>query len=590
MKNQSIHDSLSRESAAVTSCRRLHTPGSTDHNPGESATQPDELPNFDDLVDLDPILKTILKENGLQRMTEIQAKTWDASVGGNDVIGRARTGTGKTLAFLLPSMERLLRNKHSGNQIRALIISPTRELARQIGEQAQMLVHGYKRTHSSQVMYGGASRERDVRDLERRIPSILTATPGRLIDHLNSTQVKSKPFGNYLSDVDVLVLDEMDRLLGMGFCDDIVEILQYLPQNRQTLLFSATSPPEVRRMIDQCVKPNHTVVDCMQEGDPSTYTNTIVGQRHVVLPPDRIVSGVLQIVQLLMMDPDYKILVFFPTTAQVTYYSQLFNRGIGLPVLSIHSKMSQSLRTNNSDRFRFASRAVLFTSDISARGVDYPDVTHVIQVGAASDSETYIHRLGRTGRAGKKGQGLLILTSDEIDFLNRDLRGFAVPRDQKIQALLSGQPPREIEGDLMRIAHEIRAGNAAVIEGSAIMAYLSILGFYQGRLRSFGGQSTDALVRIANGFAAQCGLHELPELTEAQAERFGLKDHTGISIQKRWVSGSKFDVGSPSLTAKVAKSEPSKKDVLWGKARHNIKRVRAPNPFAGLRMLETKDE
>jgi ATP-dependent RNA helicase MSS116 len=141
----------------------------------------------------------------------------------------------------------------------------------------------------------------------------------------------------------------------------------------------------------------------------------------VLLPPDRAVSGVVQLVLRLMDEADHKVLVFFPTTSQVAYYSSLFNKVLGRRVLEIHAKKSQGNRSNTSDRFRQAKKGVMFTSDVSARGVDYPDVTHVVQVGMATDRETYIHRLGRTGRAGKKGQGLLVLAETEKPFLKMDL-------------------------------------------------------------------------------------------------------------------------------------------------------------------------
>jgi ATP-dependent RNA helicase MSS116, mitochondrial len=313
------------------------------------------------------------------------------------------------------------------------------------------------------------------------------------------------------------------------------------------LLFSATSSMEIQRLIRACVKPNHKLVDCIDEEDPASHTNAIVEQSHIVLPTDRLVTGIVQVLEHLANEPNLKVMVFFPTTAQVSFFAQLFNRGIGTQVLSIHAKMRQSVRTNTSDQFRHAKRGFLFTTDVSARGVDYPDVTHVIQVGVASDRESYIHRLGRTGRSGKNGKGLVMLTEHELPFVSRELKGLAVPVHSDMQALVRGSLSPKIEEDMMRIAHKIRQGAGKAHEETAKLAYASMLGFYSLRLKTLGGKSVDPLVAMANGFAVQAGLHEVPELTEAQAERFGIKYHPQVNICKRWPVGGIFDVGNSSV-------------------------------------------
>jgi len=193
----------------------------------------------------------------------------------------------------------------------------------------------------------------------------------------------------------------------MGFREDVRQLLTYLPpkHSRQTLLFSATVPPSVQEMIDECVKSERVLVDCIQEDDPNTHVVNTVEQSHAIIPKDKLVWGIAStILDIMDNNERHKILVFFPTTSQVSYFSALFNKGLGRRVLEIHSRKNQDVRSNTSDRFRQAQQAVMFTSDVSARGVDYPDVTHVIQIGTARDRETYIHRLGRTGRAGKAGK------------------------------------------------------------------------------------------------------------------------------------------------------------------------------------------
>jgi superfamily II DNA/RNA helicase len=172
----------------------------------------DNKRSFADLEGLNPITKQTLLSQGMTTMTEIQAKTYEAASRGQDVIGRSRTGSGKTLAFLLPALERVLRDDSKPNSTRVLVISPTRELASQIDKSAQMLTAKH-RNINSYVLYGGVPKGRDIRELERRMPTILTATPGRLQDHLQSSHINGSPFRDLLRDIDVLVLDEMDRLL-----------------------------------------------------------------------------------------------------------------------------------------------------------------------------------------------------------------------------------------------------------------------------------------------------------------------------------------------------------------------------------------
>lgn len=367
----------------------------------------------------------------IENMTEIQHKTFQASVSGaHDVLGRSRTGSGKTLAFLVPSLERILRNHansldESKNKVKMLIISPTRELAHQIYTATMSLTDKLGKSSGSkpmhcQVMYGGTQKKLDIQKMQKNVPSIITSTPGRLLDHLKTTRVHgATPFTEYIKDIDVLVLDEMDLLLDMGFREDIQSIFQYFESSkraatappRQTLLFSATLPAGVKDVLRKFVRPKYVVVDCIQDDDPSSHTVSTIEQSHVILPPNKMIAGVVQtILELMNSNKQHKIIVFFPTTSQVSYFSNVFRSALGRSVIEIHSGISQGARTNRSDNFRHSKTGcVLFTSDVSARGVDYPDVTHVVQVGAAMSRETYIHRLGRTGRAGKSGQGIIIL-------------------------------------------------------------------------------------------------------------------------------------------------------------------------------------
>jgi ATP-dependent RNA helicase MSS116 len=331
----------------------------------EPETEPKRV-RFED-IDIHPKSLKALRRRDLLHMTEIQEKTFEACVQGKDVLGRARTGTGKTVAFLLPGIERILRNPID-DQVNMLILSPTRELAAQIAEQTQMLVGVHGNAVTAQVIYGGSSKRDDIQRFEKKIPNILVATPGRLKDHLMSTNVHGTSFVDKLQQLQVLVLDETDRLLDMGFRQEIQDILSFLPKDRQTLLFSATLPQDVRTIIRMAAKPDYVTIDCIEDEDPMTHTNDRTEQSHVVLPPSRFLTGTVETLLDLVDNPNNKIMVFFPMTSMVQLYTNLFSFRLGRRVLELHGKMQQRSRSQISRQFRQSRSGTLFTSDVSARG------------------------------------------------------------------------------------------------------------------------------------------------------------------------------------------------------------------------------
>lgn len=318
----------------------------------------------------------------------------------------------------------------------------------------------------------------------------------------------------------------------MGFREDIRSLLSYLPpkESRQTLLFSATVPRSVQEMIEECVRPERVYIDCIQEDDPNSHVVHTVAQSHAIIPQDKLISGVAQAIMHLMDTTEkHKLLVFFPTTSQVAYFASLFNRGLGRPVLEIHSRKNQDARSNTSERFRQARRAVMFTSDVSARGVDYPDVTHVVQVGTAADRETYIHRLGRTGRAGKSGKGILLMMEEEKPWLHGDLHGIDIPPNDELQEVINSGTA-ELEAAMPEI--QMRAGFD--LEKKAGQAYSSLFGFYTQIFRQLKvPQFADKIVEFVNGFAKQAGLQSLPPIRADLAQQLGLGGHPGLNIQDR---------------------------------------------------------
>ncbi len=466
----------------------------------------------------------ITKVLKLEYMTDIQSKTFDVASKGQDVLGRARTGTGKTIAFLLPALERILTggDKYDectydpGNNIGVLVISPTRELAIQIGTEAKKLLTFHKGL-SSHVMYGGTKMSRDIKSLNHGLPSILVATPGRLLAHLQNTQLSNgKFFGNdIMRKTGVLVLDETDRLLDMGFRRDIDRIMTYLPQQekRQTLLFSATVPNELKKIMSDNMKEDFIEVDCIgnetNSEESEQHTHVFVNQTYAVLPDmDSLLTAVLQVVRLYKeQESNSKIMVFFPTARMVEYFAKFFSVGLGIEVIEIHSRKSQNYRTRASEKFRKSKgNVIMFTSDVSARGVDYPDVTAVVQVGLPESREQYIHRLGRTGRAGKTGEGLLLLAPFEEKFVSTQLKELNITRNEEASNLISSVDAKTMKSVDSVMHHQIKSGHNPSFTLSAYQCYTAFIGYYAGKMKQTSFRSKDELVHVAKVFGWEHGL------------------------------------------------------------------------------------
>lgn len=491
---------------------------------------------FADCDNIHPCSKRALVEDmGLQKMTQVQAETYNAAISGKDVLARARTGTGKTLAFLIPTVERITRNPTylPGNSIGCLVIAPTRELAIQIGEEAEkLLVHHADLT--VQVMYGGTKIARDMALLNKKLPSILVATPGRVLEHIQGTRVRGRKFSDdIIAKTDILILDEVDRLIDMGFRKDIQRIISFMPrkEKRQTMLFSATIPRTLKQAMKDSIREDYLEVDCVGDGKSSVPTNLRVTQSHVILPDvENIMFYIYSILKQSTRTKPYKIIVFFPTARMVSFFADFLNDGLDYPVIELHSKKSQSSRNTASENFKKAKDAILFTSDLSSRGIDYPDVTQVIQIGLPESREQYIHRLGRTARAGKDGTGLLVLLPFEKKFLT-ELKGMAVPLNEDMQAMLSetsqSKPPDWMESNLDTVKSR---GNKLCT--SAQLAYLAFLGYYIGQADRINAKSKDDIVQLSNQFSNAIGLHQVPSLSEQLVTKMNLSGVQGIRIEE----------------------------------------------------------
>ncbi|CAM9176162.1 unnamed protein product, partial [Sphacelaria rigidula] len=345
---------------------------------------------------------------GYKCMTKVQEQSIPVCLSGVDVLAKAKTGTGKTLAFLIPLVEKAAKNKSRG--ISGIVISPTRELAQQIAAEAEQLMAFHKLRLMCAV--GGVNINRDLNQLAKGTPHVLVATPGRLLDLLQNCKL-----GFDARDLHTLVFDEADHLLQMGFRNAIENILDNLPSKskRQTMMFSATMPADVTSIASFAMRPEYATIDCVGE-ETSTHEN--VPQTYAVVPFSDMMARLAAALSEEKKNPDHKVIVFFVAARVVQAYAELFNH-MGYDVLETHSRKAQSQRTKVSQAFRQRKGVIMFSSDVSARGLDYPDVTLVVQVGMPADEAQYIHRLGRTARAGKGGSGLVLLSEAEKGFLNQ---------------------------------------------------------------------------------------------------------------------------------------------------------------------------
>ncbi len=354
---------------------------------------------FEDL-NLIPGLIAAVREQGYQTPTLIQQRAIPHVLAGQDLLGCAQTGTGKTAAFALPILQRLLNGgRQTGTRsIRALVITPTRELASQIGESFK--TYGVHTGLRATVIFGGVGQNPQVRALAQGV-DILVATPGRLLDLMNQGFVKLKA-------VEVLVLDEADRMLDMGFIHDIRKIVAKLPQKRQTLLFSATLPPEICQLssgiLDQPVSVSVT---------PSASTVETIDQSvYFVEKQDKIAL----LVHLVEQTAISRALVFTRTKHGADTVTRHLMRA-SIRAAAIHGNKSQNNRERALNAFKKGSSQLLVATDIASRGLDIDDISHVINFDLPREPESYVHRIGRTGRAGAAGTAISFCSLDERPIL-----------------------------------------------------------------------------------------------------------------------------------------------------------------------------
>jgi superfamily II DNA/RNA helicase len=349
---------------------------------------------------LSPNVVSAVEAAGFETPTPIQANAIPIAVTGRDVLGIAQTGTGKTASFVLPMLTRLERGRARARMPRTLILEPTRELAAQVAEAFELLGKNHKLTVA--LLIGGVSYDEQDKKLDRGA-DVVIATPGRLLDHRERGKL-------LLNGIEILVVDEADRMLDMGFIPDIERVCKMLPFTRQTLFFSATMPPEIQRLADNFL---HTP-ERIEVSPPATAASTIVQRLKKTSDAP---AAKRQALRELMQEVDVKNAIIFCNRKKdvgVVYRSlhrHKFNVG------ALHGDMDQRQRMATLEAFRNGEIAFLVASDVAARGLDIPNVSHIFNYDVPVHPEDYVHRIGRTGRAGREGYAAMLVTPKDYKAL-----------------------------------------------------------------------------------------------------------------------------------------------------------------------------
>ncbi|KAI9684407.1 MAG: ATP-dependent RNA helicase [Trizodia sp. TS-e1964] len=416
-------------------------------------------------------------------MTEIQQRGIPPLLAGRDVLGAAKTGSGKTLAFLIPAVEMLssLRFKPR-NGTGVIVVSPTRELALQIFGVARELMAHHSQTYG--IVIGGANRRAEADKLAKGV-NLLIATPGRLLDHLQNTQ------GFVFKNVKALIIDEADRILEIGFEDEMRQIIKVLPkEERQTMLFSATQTTKVEDLARISLRPGPLYINVDHAKEHSTVEG--LEQGYVICDSDK---RFLLLFSFLKRNLKKKIIVFFSSCNCVKYHAELLNY-IDLPVLDLHGKQKQQKRTNTFFEFCNASRGTLICTDVAARGLDIPDVDWIVQFDPPDDPRDYIHRVGRTARGSNgKGRSLMFLQPSEVGFL-KHLKEARVP---VVEFEFPAKRIVNVQSQLEKLI-----GQNYYLNKSAKDGYRSYLQAYASHsLRNIFDVHKLDLVKVAKGFGFQ---------------------------------------------------------------------------------------
>lgn len=569
---------LSRCLAPVSLIKSLHTSIRSRQEAEavqESPSSQQKFTRFQELADnniIHPnIINNITKRMGLVTMTEVQTRTINSTLRGADCIAQAKTGTGKTLAFLLPILQNIIKNdqnlarsnysrrgaRTTADDIRAIIVSPTRELAEQIAVEAKRLVEGTSIVVQTAV--GGTQKSLGLRAIQQQGCHILVATPGRLNDILSDPYTRVQA-----PDLSAIVYDEADRLLEAGFAREIEQILTHLPDPekvpRQILMFSATVPNEVVDLVRRTMRPGFAFEQCVKDDEEPTHERV---PQHIVTT-NGLENQLPAVIELCNREIEarkqpgarpFKAIVYFAATNEVAIASEAFRRmslddssssasssndvfsgSRGFTkhpwretgIYEIHSRLSQSTRTRAADSFRKSKSGILLSSDVTARGLDFPDVTHVIQVGVPNSRDQYIHRIGRTARAGKEGEGWLIVDERlQLQHTRKQLGSLPIKLDESLEtAKLDLTKPLQVSAGAGNILKMLQQAMAKVSNELKDMAYRSMIGAY----RETASSDRELVAKLNDLAKYGWGMSTTPTFSSGAAAKLGLTRIPGINI------------------------------------------------------------
>lgn len=558
-----VAPSSSISSRAFSSLPRLRQAQAAAETSEEVKHASPELTTFQELGDegiIHPhIINTITKKMNIHTMTDVQRMTINECLDGSDVIGQAKTGTGKTIAFLMPIIQRLMRDTTitrappSAGDTRALIISPTRELAEQIAVEANKIVAGTG--VKVQTAVGGTQKRHHLQLMQRQGCHILVGTPGRVQD-----LISDRHSGVTLNNLSTFVLDEADRLLDVGFAPAIEEMQSYMPplgeRDRQTLMFSATMPKSVVGLVRQTLKPDFKFIRAVDNDEAPTHTR--IPQKVAYLKGMQNLTPAIVEIALNAINahraapeasPPFKAIIFCPSLTEVQL-TRAWLENLRDPagaaggsrtmfgshplnpcrIYEMSSKLTQQQRTANSEGFRRAESAILVSSDVTARGMDFPNVSHVIQTHMPQSEDQYIHRIGRTGRAGKSGMGYLLLQEDDRRTWQR-----TYGRDLKLQeedaletAKLDMSQGASLPAGTAKIMSMVEAGIRAVPFPMKADAYRSAFGVL---MQSANGRSKQEIVDMLNEYSRWgWGMEKPPPVSSSLMSKLGFSRVEGLNI------------------------------------------------------------
>ncbi|GAB7354947.1 hypothetical protein MBLNU459_g5564t1 [Dothideomycetes sp. NU459] len=515
------------------------------------------------------VVRALTRQMGLETMTEVQTATINEALQGTDILAQARTGTGKTLGFLIPVLQNIIasdpslaeqassrrRPRTTADDIRTIIVSPTRELAEQIAVEARKLVQNTGVIVQTAV--GGTQKSAALRDMQRNGCHILVGTPGRIKDIFSDPRSGVSAPG-----LTALVFDEADRLLDQGFWPEIQEIMSLLPpvheRDRQTLMFSATVPREVVKLVQSTLKPGFQFVKTVRDDEEPTHTRvpqtvvSVAGFENSLPAVVELCTKAIAAAQRPDTRP-FKAIVYFNATAEVTLAASTINnlalapaaadadavapdsfrRGRGshpfgsTRIFEINARLSQNQRTRAADGFRNCRSGILLSTDVTARGMDFPNVTHVIQVGLPTSRDTYIHRIGRTARAGKEGEGWLIVSELERRELGYRLRDLPLKHDDTTlkTGLVNMTREAQIPADAAAILRQVAEATKLVHRDEKVAVYQAQLGIYGWM------QSKRALITAMNNLSRYgWGMPQPPFISRALAQRLGISRLEGVNL------------------------------------------------------------